>query len=137
MVEFVDDEVLVEAAVRALVMHERDPRQLVYDLVVQWPQATALQIMYAISMAAGTVERLLVTPRANGCAQDAWRMAGLIAADLYSMEQMAMPHTMARDLMDYWLLHDRYFLEFRQVAQCQDPLIGLRLPSLSDSMPPC
>lgn len=106
----VADEEMIEAAVRVLLSEEQDLRGLVRHLVTYWPNASALQIIYVLAMAAGSVEHMLTGPKATLCAQDTWRIAGLVGVDLCMMERLALPHETAADLMAYWLVHDRFFL---------------------------
>lgn len=110
MLGYVSDEEIIEVAVRALLSNEQDMRALVRSLVAHWPEAKALQVINALAMAAGTVEHMLASPDTKQCAQDCWRMAGLVGVDLWMMHCMDLPTDTAADLMAYWLAHDRFFL---------------------------
>ncbi|MDR7126173.1 hypothetical protein [Pseudotabrizicola sp. 4114] len=105
------DDDLIETAVRVLLSDERDTKGLVRHLVTGWPEASALQIIHVLVMAAGAVEHMLAAPAATEAAQDAWRMAGLVGVDLRMMEHLALPRDTAGDLLAYWLAHDRFFLD--------------------------
>jgi hypothetical protein len=107
----VDDYEMIELAVTLLLPLEQDPRNVVRILVAKWPEASALQMIYAVSAAAGTIEHVLSGSNSEQAAGDAWRLAGLIGVDLYMMSELHLPHATANDLMSYWLSHDPFFLE--------------------------
>jgi hypothetical protein len=107
----VDDYDMIDLTVTLLLSLEQDPRSVVRILVGKWPEASALQLIYAVSVAAGTIENVLSGSNVEQAAADAWRLAGLIGVDLYMMSELKLPHATAKDLMRYWLSHDPFFLE--------------------------
>ena len=105
-----DDEVQIEFAMRFLLADSQEPRTLVAALVYAWPTTSTLQIIYVLTITAGTIEHMLAGPEIAHTAQELWRMAGLVAVDLYMMELMGLPRNTAADLLAYWQAHDGFFL---------------------------
>jgi len=105
------DEDMIEEAVRILLSPPQDPRIIVRFLVTHWPDASALQVIYVIAMAAGAVEHMFSRPESRDAAHNAWRMIGIIGVDLYTMECLGLPKLTARDLLSFWREHDRFFLD--------------------------
>ena len=102
---------LIELAVRALLDKPGQARLLVRDLVLGRPDLPALDLIYILAMAAGSLEGTFAGPDVERASQDAWRMAGLIGTDLSMMRHLGLPHDTAADLLAYWKVHDRFFLD--------------------------
>jgi hypothetical protein len=105
-----DEETLIEFAITALLDDRQDPRAIVKSLVTTWPDARALSLLYALSMAASGVEHMLSAPETAMRAQDMWRIVGLLGVDLYTMQCLGLPHAVAADLHRFWISHDPFFL---------------------------
>jgi len=106
-----DDEVQIEFAMRFLLADRQEPRSLVAVLASRWPATQALQLVYVLSITAGTIDHMLSGPENALIAQELWRMAGLLGVDLYMMGLMGLPHDTAADILAYWQVHDRFFLD--------------------------
>lgn len=105
-----DDEDQIEFAMRFLLTNRQEPRRVVSALAREWPQMRALQLIYVLSITAGTIDHMLAGAEHNRIAQELWRMAGLVGVDMYMMGLMGLPCDHAADLMAYWQVHDRFFL---------------------------
>ena len=109
--DVVNEEELIEFSVRQVLSCQRDARKLVHDLALGWPQAGAQQLVYVLSITAGTIEHMLAGPEVARVAQDVWRMAGLVGVDIHMMQVMGLAAGTAADLMSYWQAHDPFFLD--------------------------
>lgn len=105
-----DDEVQIEFAMRLLLAERQEPRALVQALAAGWPASPALQMIYVLSITAGTIDHMLAGPENALISQELWRMAGLLGVDLYMMGLMGLPGDTVADLLAYWQAHDRFFL---------------------------
>lgn len=85
-------------------------RGLVRDMVRRWPDRPAAEPGFALCYAASAIEGLFETgsPAHEGSAQG-YKLAALLAADLYAMERLGLPRDRARDFLTYWKI-DPYFL---------------------------
>ncbi len=101
----------VEYVVQVLVTGQGDLRRMVRHLAEGWPDEPALDILHAIALAAGNLERTLAGPDLQRAAAEAWRMATLVGVDLAMMRRLGLPHDTAADLVAYWKVHDRFFLD--------------------------
>ena len=104
----VDD--MTERAIRFLATAEGHPRQLPLILVKAWPQHPALEIAFAISVAASSLESIMSAEQDRNTATEAWKMAALVGVDVFLAREVGMPAEYAADLMAYWQAHDNYFL---------------------------
>lgn len=87
-------------------------RSVVRDLASDWPDATGAQIVFVIVSAADAIERVFETdPSPRTEVQQAFRVAALLASDLFAMEQRGNFAPTGRDLLDYWQANDPYFLK--------------------------
>ncbi|MHC0053490.1 hypothetical protein [Actibacterium sp. D379-3] len=86
-------------------------RRVVRDMTCESPQASPLELIFALVSAASTIEGFFTPGSPSRPAADrAMRLAALIGTDLYAMEALALPRTTAADLRAYWYTHDDYFL---------------------------
>jgi len=82
------------------------------DLVNKWPDAQGLEICFAFSAAASAIEsNFNGNSPARELSNHAYRLAALIAADMFAMQSIGGYGTQARDLYKYWQDHDDYFLK--------------------------
>lgn len=103
---------MIEFALEAL-LSGRDGRRraVVRRMVMRWPDAPALQIVLAISSAGALIEDSLGgTTQDAGEAALAYKLAALLAADVFALEQSGYAPATARDLLSFWRLIDPYFL---------------------------
>ena len=101
----------IEFVVGVLVTGRGDLRRMVRDLALGWPQEPALDIIHVIALAAGTLDRTLSGEHLMRATGEAWRMAGLVGVDLAMMRRLGLPHDTGADLLAYWKVHDRFFLD--------------------------
>lgn len=107
-VHAVDD--LAEFAIDFLVSGRGGARILTRVLAERWPNRPALELAYALSVAASSMEEVFSGEETLALAREAWRMAGLVGVDLYVAQSSGLPHRTAADLTDYWRAHDPFFL---------------------------
>lgn len=98
-------------AIEALFNGNDGWRSLIRDLVHLWPDASILEICFALVEAASAIEGNFGanSPSRTQSAQ-AYRLAALVTADLYAMVAIGGYGSRARDLASYWRDHDDYFL---------------------------
>lgn len=101
---------LTEFAIHFLLTGQGDGRRMANALVTRFPQRAALEIIYAMSVAAGSIESVLLGADSSERAVQLWRMAALVAVDLFMMQNLGLPTDTAADLGAYWLVYDRFFL---------------------------
>ena len=101
----------IEYVVQVLVTGQGDLRRMVRHLAEGWPDEPALDILHVIAMAAGNLERTLDGDDLQRAAAEAWRMATLVGVDLAMMRRLGLPHDTGADLLAYWKVHDRFFLD--------------------------
>ena len=105
----VDDR--IEFVIQVLVTGQGDLRRMIRRLAEDWPGEPALDILHVVAMAAGNLERTLAGEELQRCAAEGWRMASLVGVDLAMMARMGLPHRTGADLLAYWKVHDRFFLD--------------------------
>ena len=101
----------LEYVIQVLVSGQGDLRRMVRHLAQGWPDEPALDIIHIIALAAGNLDRTLAGANLHRATNEAWRMAGLIGVDLAMMRRMGLPHGTGADLVAYWKVHDRFFLD--------------------------
>lgn len=78
-------------------------RSLVRGLVDRWPEAQPTELIYTITLAAGEIEATFAPGSPSREAADqAWRLAALLGADLFAMEIAGLPRSRADDFWRYW-----------------------------------
>ena len=86
-------------------------RSVTRDLVHLWPDASILEICFALVGAASAVEgQFNANSPSRALSAQAYRLAALVTADLYAMQTIGGYGSNARDLAAYWRDHDNYFL---------------------------
>lgn len=104
-------ESLTEFALETLLSTPDGWRRLVRDAAAKWPDVPPLAICFAIVNASAQIEAIFAEGSpARAAAQHGFRLAGLLAADLYAMQAIGLPHDRAARLVAYWRDHDDYFL---------------------------
>lgn len=104
MVEFALEELLSGSDSRR--------RALVRRICLRWPSVPALSVAFAITSAASMIEDNF---EPNGDSDKlgplTYKLAALLAADIYAVESMGHVPATARDLLHFWRRVDRYFLD--------------------------
>lgn len=86
-------------------------RAVVRDLAATWPDVTGAQLVFVLVSAAHAVERVFggtLDPKSE--VQQTFRVAALLASDLFALQQQGNFAPTARDMTAYWRANDPYFL---------------------------
>ncbi len=98
-------------AIEALFGGDDGWRSLTRDLVHLWPDASILEICFALVGAASAIEGLFnASSPSRALSAQAYRLAALVTTDLYAMAAIGGYGSNACDLASYWHDHDNYFL---------------------------
>lgn len=99
---------MIDFAVETL-SHENSEtwRSLVRDMAHKWPDASALSIAFSLTSAAARIEDLFGAKASS----PGYRLASLVAADIYALEAMGQCPARAADLLQFWRRVDPYFLQ--------------------------
>lgn len=104
-------EKLTEFALEALLASPEGWRSFARDSVFDCPDAPPLALIFALVNASAQIEAIFSEGSpARTAAQNGFRLAGLLSADLYAMQSLGLPHARAADFSDYWHSSDPYFL---------------------------
>ena len=104
-------DLMIEYAVACLAAEDhRDIRKMVREMAQAWPNEAALGIAFAITSAASTFEDMVDTPTSAHSTRLGYRMAALVAADIYAIEAMGQIPAKGQDLLHFWRRVDPYFL---------------------------
>jgi hypothetical protein len=76
-----------------------------------WPTEPALSVVFAMTNAGSMVEDTFRQREGGGNAAFAYRMAALLAADVYALESMGYKSPRAHDLLHFWRRVDPFFLD--------------------------
>ncbi|WP_163535508.1 hypothetical protein [Frigidibacter albus] len=78
-------------------------RPLGRDLVARWPEARALELIFAIVSAAEAIETMFAPGSpALASAAAGYKVAALLGVDLFAMQSLGLPHHAAADFIAYW-----------------------------------
>ena len=86
-------------------------RPVVRELALEWPDVSGAQIVFVLVSSAHAIERVFDAanePRAE--VQQTFRIAALLASDLFAMQKRSNFAPTGRDLMSYWKENDPFFL---------------------------
>ena len=87
-------------------------RALVRNLCFRWPAVPALSVVFVLTAAASTIEDTFDHKRdATRIGPFAYKLAAVLAADVYAVEAMGQVPARAHDLLHFWRRVDRYFLD--------------------------
>ena len=87
-------------------------RALVRKMCMKWPNEPALAMVFALTSAAATAEDTIrQETTASGIGPLAYKLASMLAADVYAIESMGHNPARARDLLHFWRRVDGYFLD--------------------------
>ncbi len=82
---------------------------LVRTLAARWPDEPALAICFALTSAAFQLEEQFADQKTSS--QLAYRIAALLAADVFALESMGQIPTKGHHLLKLWRREDPYFIE--------------------------
>ena len=106
------DDMIAFALEELLTGSDRRRRALVRDMCRKWPGVPALSIVFALTSAAATAEDNIRQETAlRGIGPFAYKLAAVLAADVYAIESMGHAPALARDLLHFWRRVDGTFLE--------------------------
>ena len=104
-------DLMIEYAVACLAADDhQDIRALVRQMAQRWPDEPALAVAFSLTSAAATVEDVVNSPDAVTAAQKGYRLAALVAADIFAIEALGQVPATAQDLLHFWRRVDPYFL---------------------------
>lgn len=107
-----DHETRVGFAVERLLGAEEARRALVRDMAAAWPDGPALALAFVLTDAAARIEAMLDSrAETRGAARAGYRMAALIAADVFLLEAEGRLPVSVADLRRHWERNDRFFLD--------------------------
>ncbi len=87
-------------------------RGMVRRMCQRWPEQPALSIVFALTAAASTIDdNFSRDGGGDEVAPLAFRMAAIVAADVYAAESIGHSPAKARDLLHFWRRVDPYFME--------------------------
>ena len=102
---------MTEFAVAALLADGDGWRHVARDLAARWPDVPPLEIVFVLSTAAEAIGDLFMPEDSAGApGRVAWRLAALVASDVYAMQRLGLACATAADMVAYWRDHDPYFL---------------------------
>jgi len=102
---------MTEFAIAGLLAAPDGWRSIVRDIAARWPDVPPLEITFVLVSAAEAISDLLaVDDPSRDVGAHAWRVAALLAADVYAMERLGLPRETAADLFAYWKRYDSFFL---------------------------
>lgn len=106
------DEITEFALEEMLAGSDSRRRALVRHMCERWPNEPALSLVFALTSAASTIEDSLRSDRDPvRLAAFTYRLAALLAADVYAVECMGSAPAKATDLLHFWRRVDPYFLD--------------------------
>ena len=104
-------DLMIETAVACLAAEDhQDIAKLVRTLAQRWPQEPALSIAFALTSAAAAVEDVVDSPDTTAAAHKGYRLAALVAADIFALESIGQVPATGQDLLHFWRRVDPYFL---------------------------
>jgi hypothetical protein len=103
---------MTEFCIERLLAGSEGWRGVVRDIAARWPNVPPMEMVLALVSAAEAIAGLFgPAGPAREAATHAWRLAALLALDVYAMERSGHAHARASDCLDYWRSKDRYFLD--------------------------
>lgn len=87
-------------------------RALVRRMCEKWPSASAQSVVFAICNAASMIEETIDSETdPKRLAAFGYKLAALVSADIYALQEMGKIPATAHDLLHFWRRVDGYFLE--------------------------
>lgn len=106
------DDMITFALEELLSGDERRQRALVRRMCGRWPTEPALSVVFAMTSAASMIEDNFKQSGGDAAAgAGAFRLAALVAADVYAVESMGHSPARAQDLLHFWRRVDPFFLD--------------------------
>lgn len=106
------DDMIAFALEELLSGSDKRRRALVRDMCARWPSVPALSVVFALTSAASMAEDNFAQETSQkGIGPFAYKLASMLAADVYAIESMGHSPARARDLLHFWRRVDQYFLE--------------------------
>ncbi len=104
---------MVEFAVSHLTETQDAHRTVTRALVQQWPHAEGLQFVFVLVSAAHALEATFAKDAyaADNTIDQVFRLAALLATDLFALRLKGTPLPLGTDLITHWQQSDPYFLE--------------------------
>lgn len=103
MIEFALEELLSSSEARR--------RALVRVICTRWPGVPALLVPFVLTSAGAMIEDNIDQQRdRDGTSALAYKLAALLAADIFAVESMGRQPALAQDLLHFWRRVDPYFL---------------------------
>ena len=86
-------------------------RAVVRNLADKWPDVTGAQMVFVLVSAAHAIEQVFDSPpEPRTDAQHTFRVAALLASDLFALQNRGYVTPVGRDLTAYWHENDPFFL---------------------------
>jgi hypothetical protein len=105
-------DLMIEFAVACLASEDHQHiRKLIREMAQAWPNEAALGIAFAITSAASALEDVVETPASRKAARLGFRLAALVAADIYAIQEMGQVPAKGQDLLHFWRRVDPYFYD--------------------------
>ena len=106
------DDMIAFALEELLSGSEKRRGALVRKMCMKWPGAPALAVVFALTSAAAMAEDNIRQETAtSGIGPFAYKLAAILAADVFALESMGHSPAYARDLLHFWRRVDRSFLD--------------------------
>lgn len=87
-------------------------RAVVRGLAEKWPDVTGAQIVFVLVSAAHAIERVFdAAPEPRSEVQQTFRVAALLASDLFALQKCGNFTPVGCDLTAYWRENDPFFLK--------------------------
>lgn len=106
----IDD--MIDFAIARIADSPEGYRRVVRDLVSTWPEVTGAQVVFVLVSAAHAVEKVFgggADPKSE--VQQTFRVAALLASDLFALQLQGNFAPTGRDMTRYWQAHDPFFLK--------------------------
>lgn len=101
---------MIELALESLLSGDDARRRgLVRAIVTRWPDASAMQIVFALTAAGAAVEDTFGSG-VDGASALAYKLAAVLSADVFALNEIGCCPAKARDLLHFWRRVDPYFL---------------------------
>jgi hypothetical protein len=104
---------MTEFAIEALLSgHDWRRRAVVRHLALRWPSVPALMLVFALTSAAALIEDSFGPEGGSDRVSTlGYKLAALLAADIFALEAMGRCPAKSRDLLHFWRRVDTYFLK--------------------------
>ncbi|WP_421702393.1 hypothetical protein [Aliiroseovarius sp.] len=105
---------MIECALEELLSGSNEQRRsLVRRMCLRWPSEPALSIIFSLTSAASIIEDNLSQndeDEKESVAAMTYRLAAVLAADVYAIDCMRRELPLARDLLHFWRRVDKFFV---------------------------